>query len=936
MRGYYQPFLSATNETACLKCVEHSTTLVPGATSLAECACEGDFILNNGECMCPAGFGLETAGGAERCAPCAFGKYKDEPGNIRCTDCPFEEVTTASMGSTALEQCVCKAGSYMAPDLNSSAGSTCSLCENTEQIDKSRAARGDARGYECRKPGATLGQLPVAAGFWRQSNQSRFVRPCFTAAACVGGSNSTQYCAVGHTGPYCANCDVGFNGGADGVLCAECSESPGGDIAVAIGLFFAGIAVFGLVLFYGRKGQRTMMERFTKRAIASLHENGEAWHLKAAIRAEAERMFREDHPRLDASYRWWAQHAVSMQVKLRILISLYQVLSGIGIVFSIKYPPIYYDLLRFNPLNFDIDLPNLLPLGCVMTMSFFERLAMRTSFPFAVYIIFGFIASRLRAQVNAADKPKKSKGLMSSRKLSRSMTRTFKETTSSGNKQQLDFIAELCDNISFFTMFLVYPTCSQAIFSYLVCDELDGAGEDGQRYLRVDFSIDCNSTEYYLFLPYVLVCVAIYPIGVPLLYTKILFSNRNLLRLLQGAELAVASTTKEMEREQVEIDAGRLTQKEEVEMRAMMAQQANYIEKSKKRLEELKGKMNGMVRKLTAGYELRTYWFEVFECCRKIALVGLPVICRPGSAEQLIIGLFVAFATFAAYTSIGPFIGDADDMLMQVCQVQIFISLLAGIALRTGAESPVMTYILVVFTICPPVLAIVSEILMSNARTKLRGEADKETLSIRLRKSCMLASISFLDRRFKTPTEEEIFGDKGDAVGGDAGEETDRTLVTLPDPTPTIHNAPQSSKDGVQPSVEMPTVKESAHSIVAEAEPPDAKAPPPTVAMLNTAPTASPTAAPPAVPLAAPIATPLAEPTASANSTIGALEEAGDAELVSMQLPEHVTSTSPPRLATTLSTGSAVAVPAVLPTLVLPKAPKKEDEFLTPASDYDA
>jgi hypothetical protein len=31
--------------------------------------------------------------------------------------------------------------------------------------------------------------------------------------------------------------------------------------------------------------------------------------------------------------------------------------------------------------------------------------------------------------------------------------------------------------------------------------------------------------------------------------------------------------------------------------------------------------------------EMRCYWFEVFECVRKIALVGLPVIFRPGSVE---------------------------------------------------------------------------------------------------------------------------------------------------------------------------------------------------------------------------------------------------------------------------------------------------------------
>ena len=54
------------------------------------------------------------------------------------------------------------------------------------------------------------------------------------------------------------------------------------------------------------------------------------------------------------------------------------------------------------------------------------------------------------------------------------------------------------------------------------------------------------------------------------------------------------------------------------------------------------------LRRLTAGYELRTYWFELFECLRKILLVGLPVFCPPGTPGQLIIGLVICFVTFGA------------------------------------------------------------------------------------------------------------------------------------------------------------------------------------------------------------------------------------------------------------------------------------------------
>ena len=39
----------------------------------------------------------------------------------------------------------------------------------------------------------------------------------------------------------------------------------------------------------------------------------------------------------------------------------------------------------------------------------------------------------------------------------------------------------------------------------------------------------------------------------------------------------------------------------------------------------------GYFKKLVGPYELRVYWFEVFECIRKVALIGLPV--RPARVE---------------------------------------------------------------------------------------------------------------------------------------------------------------------------------------------------------------------------------------------------------------------------------------------------------------
>jgi hypothetical protein len=48
-------------------------------------------------------------------------------------------------------------------------------------------------------------------------------------------------------------------------------------------------------------------------------------------------------------------------------------------------------------------------------------------------------------------------------------------------------------------------------------------------------------------------------------------------------------------------------------------------------------------------YELRTYWWELFECGRKLSIVGLPVFFEPGSSEQLTFGLLICFLTIAIF-----------------------------------------------------------------------------------------------------------------------------------------------------------------------------------------------------------------------------------------------------------------------------------------------
>ena len=120
----------------------------------------------------------------------------------------------------------------------------------------------------------------------------------------------------------------------------------------------------------------------------------------------------------------------------------------------------------------------------------------------------------------------------------------------------------------------------------------------------------------------------------------------------------------------------------------------------------------GSISKLVNGYEVRMWWFEIFECVRKLAVACLPVFFQPsGSPSQLVWGLVVCFVAFGLYVHFDPYEERGDNAVAALCQVQIFFSLLASVALTSdsGAVGTNMDVLLVVLYFFPVGLAIFLE-----------------------------------------------------------------------------------------------------------------------------------------------------------------------------------------------------------------------------------
>lgn len=157
---------------------------------------------------------------------------------------------------------------------------------------------------------------------------------------------------------------------------------------------------------------------------------------------------------------------------------------------GVKYPGAYEDFLAMIDMV-NLDLGFILSFACVYNTTFYDRLLMATLGPFVVLLVLGCTYVVALRRNRASDE---SVAAVKSRHLS----------------------------VALFVLFVAYATVSHAIFETFVCDNLD----DGESYLRADYSLKCTTTQHTAFRIYAALMVLIYPVGIPCVFGWWLWQHR--------------------------------------------------------------------------------------------------------------------------------------------------------------------------------------------------------------------------------------------------------------------------------------------------------------------------------------------------------------------------------------------------------------------------
>ena len=251
-----------------------------------------------------------------------------------------------------------------------------------------------------------------------------------------------------------------------------------------------------------------------------------------------------------------------------------------------KFPDPCQEIMgALSPLNFELF--KFVPIECIVKVKtdYFLDLLFSTLLPIA------FSLCLLAAALAAKARAKSRRGA------------SAKETT--------NFLFSIFLLVTFLTL----PSCSKKIFATFKCNEYvaayEGEQETIERYLALDLSVSCgypSATTYYQIMSlYAGLMVLIYPLGIPALYSVLLFRARGELSIPE-LRLSKETRSKSFYAHFFGYHARTTPEHSPEQERWEIMREDHYLSF------------------LIQPYEQRVYWFEVVEVLRRLSLSGVLIV----------------------------------------------------------------------------------------------------------------------------------------------------------------------------------------------------------------------------------------------------------------------------------------------------------------------
>ena len=624
----------------CTNCPVDSSPNRDG-TACVPCTATEAFSSELSRCVCAAGY--ERRDGVY-CVPCTDGFYKASGGDDRCAACEQGAVSYSPVQLRATG-CICPAAKYNRTNgvllcYGDSDYVEDALTRKHTDADVRERFESERLGYHdphvvCLKcpvcatcgvgdqvsvnEGHSLSML-TAAETGRGGGDQVAVFSCPHEEACLGGNQTSldSVCRPGETGPLCAICLPGYGRLSRQARCRACTESSGKTVGSIVLLFgaacFAVVVILVPIKWYRTKKQRDRSHEQSAGLIVSQTENPTYRSGSGAESNYAEpARKRRKHSQLE--------HFVQLTFHpVKIIITFAQVLSTLGPVLHVKFPPIIDQIsvwLRF----FMVNLRDWVEIDCVKGLDYY---ALWTINVFALpFLLLGLVQLRYLFALGQ-DNTDAEKAERAEQKMQRRSS-------------------------FFFVLFLLYPNICNNAFGIFNCRVL---GPDAY-FLVEDFRVSCSSDLHALFQCVAFLVIIFVAIGVP---------TAALAMLIKSSKASTESSDAEI--------ASKVCHECGLRNGSFTADMVKDVYMHKN--------FNFMID----AYRSRMYYWESIDLMRKCLLTGAIVLFGRGSVAQVILALCLCFLFFSLQMKMFPYRHAEDNWLKACTEAQIFLTVVVAMLLK--------------------------------------------------------------------------------------------------------------------------------------------------------------------------------------------------------------------------------------------------------------
>ncbi|GMI14345.1 hypothetical protein TrVE_jg11238 [Triparma verrucosa] len=193
-------------------------------------------------------------------------------------------------------------------------------------------------------------------------------------------------------------------------------------------------------------------------------------------------------------------------------------------------------------------------------------------------------------------------------------------------------IVENASAIFFSITYIVFAGVSTTVLDTYNCKTY---GDDPTEYLVSDQSLSCGSEQHQVYVLYASIMIFVYPVGIPLLYFVLLWMKRKQLReeRLRDEDPSLLKTSF-----------------------------------------------------LWDEYRCEYWWFEVFDCLRRLSQTGLLIFLFRGRISQIVVAIIMSVVYLGLVIHWKPYAKWSDNQLAIASQVAIFFTLFSALLTKVDVD----------------------------------------------------------------------------------------------------------------------------------------------------------------------------------------------------------------------------------------------------------